>query len=275
MECDYCGEEFGSREKELEHVLEEHREELTSHEKDEAKRELKELGQGGGAGFPLRKAGSIGIVILLLVAGGYGLVSTGIVQFSTEKGPTGKVTAQGIDVEGEPYIGNASAPVTMVIYEDFQCPYCKQFEQRIVPRVKNDYVEEGKVRIVWKDFAFLGPDSMTAATASQCVWKLTEDSSVYWDWHKAMFQHQDAENAGWGGKEDVLELTRNVEGVDAGEVRKCMDNQAVEDEVLEDRSNGRSNGVSGTPTVFINGIKVQSLSYSRYRSLIEQELSTS
>ena len=68
-----------------------------------------------------------------------------------------------VKTDGEPFIGDEKAPAVMAYFFDYQCPYCRQEELQVLPQLITDYVKSGKLRIVFKDFQFLGPDSQTAA----------------------------------------------------------------------------------------------------------------
>ncbi|MBI2023890.1 thioredoxin domain-containing protein [Candidatus Giovannonibacteria bacterium] len=67
-----------------------------------------------------------------------------------------------VDIKNEPFIGDPNAPVTIAYWSDFQCPFCQRFEQNTLPTLVDQYVKTGKVKIVFKDFQFLGPDSQDA-----------------------------------------------------------------------------------------------------------------
>jgi protein-disulfide isomerase len=139
----------------------------------------------------------------------------------------------------------------MAYWFDYQCPYCRQEEENVFPQLINDYVNAGKVRIVFKDFAFLGPDSQTAALAARAVWETAPEK--FRDWHKAMFDRQDDENAGWGSKDDIMALTRSIPGLDAGKVETLMSNRAADynNAIQADAAEGNAMGVGGTPSFLV------------------------
>ncbi len=112
-----------------------------------------------------------------------------------------KFSIKDINTDGLPFIGKADAPVTIVFWGDFQCVYCKSFETGGVPQITTpaalpeivkNYVETGKVKVVFMDFAFLGEDSITAAIYSRSVWKLYPGR--YFAWRTAMYEAQDGSN---------------------------------------------------------------------------------
>ncbi len=96
-----------------------------------------------------------------------------------------------VNIAGDPYIGNPNAPVTIAYWSDYQCPFCKQFEETTLMELKSTYVDTGKVKVVFKDFQFLGEDSLTAALYARAVWELYP--SEYFAWRIAIFSKQDDE----------------------------------------------------------------------------------
>lgn len=161
--------------------------------------------------------------------------------------PQIEVDIKDVDIKNEPYIGDANAPVVMAYWLDFQCPFCQRFEQDTLPTLIEKYVNTGKLKIVFKDFQFLGEDSITAGLAENAVWEIAPES--YQAWHKAMYEKQDAENGGWGKKEDIIALTRTIPGIDADQVSALMDQKrdAYQKELDDDNQEGTKFGVSGTP----------------------------
>ena len=87
-----------------------------------------------------------------------------------------KVNVKDVKTEGNPFIGQPSAPATIAVWGDYQCPFCKRFETETLPDIIKNYVDTGKVKVVFMDFAFLGSDSTTAALYGRSVWKLYPDT---------------------------------------------------------------------------------------------------
>ena len=156
-----------------------------------------------------------------------------------------------VSTAGNPFIGSATAPAVMALWTDYQCPFCRQLETTVIPKLVSDYVDTGKLRIVFKDFQFLGPDSQTAGLASRAVWEVAPDK--FYEWHKAMFDHQDGENTGWGSKIDILALTRTIPGIDATKVEDFMTSHApaYQKAMDGDLAEGNSFGINGTPGAIV------------------------
>ena len=155
----------------------------------------------------------------------------------------------------------------MAYWLDFQCPFCKQFETQTLPTLIEKYVNSGKLKIVLKDFQFLGEDSQTAGIAENAVWEAAPGS--YQAWHEAMYKNQDGENSGWGKKEDIIEMTRSIPGIDADQVSALMDQkkEAYQKELDDDKQEGSKFGVSGTPGFVIGN---QSISGAQPTSTFTQ-----
>ncbi len=178
-----------------------------------------------------------------------------------------------VKTDGAAYIGKADAPVVMAYWFDYQCPYCKQEEETVFPQLIKDYVDPGKLKIVFKDFAFLGPDSDVASRAARAVWAVAPDKFA--EWHKAMFDHQDQENAGWGNEDDILALTATIPGIDAAKVKQLMtDKQSDYTNAMQaDANEGYSMGVGGTPSFLVGkDMMVGAQPYEKLKAAIDAQL---
>ena len=178
-----------------------------------------------------------------------------------------------LNIKDAAYIGQPDAPVVMAYWFDYQCPYCKQEEETVFPQLEKDYVDTGKLKIVYKDFAFLGPDSDVASRAARAVWQVAPDK--FREWHKAMFDHQDQENAGWGSEDDILALTATIPGIDAAKVKQVMTDKAsaFTSAMEADANEGYSMGVGGTPSFLIGkDMMVGAQPYEKLKAAIDAQL---
>lgn len=184
----------------------------------------------------------------------------------------GTIDIAKVKIAGQPSYGDANAPVVIAEWADYQCPFCKKTEQEVMSMVIQDYVKTGKVRIVYKDYAFLGTDSQTAALASRAVWEIAPNK--FHDWNKALYDKQDAENSGWGSKADMLALTKSL-GIDSNKVGELMTSKAGEYQkaIDADKAEGTAFGVNGTPA-FIVGTQLISgfTPYATFKDAIDNLL---
>ena len=163
-----------------------------------------------------------------------------------------KVNIKDVKTEGSPFVGDANAPVTMAIWFDYQCPFCKQLELNVTSQIVEQYVKTGKVKIVFKDFQFLGEDSQTAAEFSHAMWEAYPNQ--YYDWYKAMFVAQDDEgDKGFGDLDSIKALTAKIPGVDVAKVTALMTQNKAKyaAAIAADRDEGQKLGINGTPAIIV------------------------
>jgi len=103
---------------------------------------------------------------------------------------------------GDPYIGNPNAPVTVTYWSDYQCPFCKQFDADTMGDLVKNYVDTGKIKIVFEDFQFLGPDSTSMALAARAVWETYPGK--YFIWRETMYANQQKEDTGYATRDYIL-----------------------------------------------------------------------
>lgn len=167
-----------------------------------------------------------------------------------------------VAADGYPSMGPADAPVTIVEFSDFQCPYCS----RVLPTLEKVNEEYGdKVRVVFRQFPLLNihPQAQKAAEASLCAF----DQNKFWEMHDAMF----ADQKGLGV--DQLKAKAVTLGLDAAIFDECLDSNKYADQVEEDLRAGSRAGVTGTPAVFINGQFLSGAQpFETFAEIIDKEL---
>jgi len=199
------------------------------------------------------------IPLAIIIAGI--LISAAVIYsnggFSSQKAVLGGEEKQAVvdikkvEVKNEPFTGDKNAPVTLAYWFDFQCPFCQRFDLNTLSALNEQYVKTGKLKVVFKDFQFLGPDSTSAGLAAHAVWEISPEN--YFKWHQAMFEKQDAENGGWGTKQDIIALTKTIPGIDANKVSQLMEEKKTEygQEMDSDKTEADKFGISGTPGFII------------------------
>ncbi|MDN5894077.1 MAG: thioredoxin domain-containing protein [Nocardioides sp.] len=155
------------------------------------------------------------------------------------------------DADDPVALGEVDAPVVMVAYSEYQCPYCGKFARDTEPKLIEKYVEDGTLRIEWRDFPYLGPESTTAALAGRAA--AAQDK--FWEFHEAMFADQLPPNSGNLNEEYVASVADDA-GLDVDQFREDMSSDAVQKLVDADFNEGQSLGVNGTPSFVINGTPV-------------------
>ena len=163
----------------------------------------------------------------------------------------------------DPVVGAANAPVTIVEFSDFQCPFC----QRAAPTLKHVREAYGdKVRVVWKDFPLtqIHPQALKAAEAGQCA----AEQGKFWEFHDHLFGNQQALQP-----DDLKKSAADV-GLDAAKFNACFDSSKFADKVQAGMEAGRRLGVNSTPTMYLNGRVISGAQpYEVFASMIDEELS--
>jgi protein-disulfide isomerase len=169
-----------------------------------------------------------------------------------------------------PLIGDPDAPITIVEYSDYQCPFCSRHYSQTFPLLQKNYIETGIVRYVFKDFPLtsIHPQAVKAAEAARCAREVGGDAA-YWEMHDRLFDGQDA----WSGNPEYLAVFEGYAAdleLDQGAFQACLDSERYVNAVIADLEEGAGFGVSGTPAFFVNGQPLQGAQpYEAFVELIE------
>lgn len=173
---------------------------------------------------------------------------------------------EGLAVSGRT-LGPESAPITVVEYSDFQCPYCRRASEEILPRLKAEYVKSGVVRYEYHPVAFIGNESQRAAEAAMCA----EDQGEFFQYHDALWLNQRGENLGAFSDANLKRIAGEV-GLDQGAFGACLDSGRHRSDVQQATEEATSRGVRAVPTFFINDSRVDgAVPWSEFRALIESK----
>jgi protein-disulfide isomerase len=175
-------------------------------------------------------------------------------------------------------LGDPSAPVTIEVYEDFQCPACKSFSEQIEPQIVDAYIATGDVYYIYRHFPFLDDraprnESDQAANASMCA----AVENRFWDYHDMLFANWDGENQGAFNDKRLVAFAEAL-GLDMQEFNQCFDANLFKDEIDADLVSGRDSGVTGTPSVMVNGRNISPgfvPSFTQISEAVEAELAKS
>lgn len=209
------------------------------------------------------------IVSAILLAG---VLIAGAILLKDATAPTTKNTNNGIAVTSlapigpeDRILGNPEAKVAVVMYEDFQCPFCgaiagsqsstpliKSLQQRdptwlpLIPALTNDYIKKGTVKFVYRDWAFLGPESFRSAEAARCA----GDQGKFWEYHDYLYDHQNGENEGAFADNNLKSFAKTL-NLNTSTFDQCLDDGKYMQAVLNSKQEGVTAGVAGTPKGFI------------------------
>ena len=166
-------------------------------------------------------------------------------------------------------MGDPNAPVHIVEYGDFQCPYCFKFWDKTERQLIEEYVNTGKVYFEYRSVgAFLGPESGWAAEGAYCA----GDQGKFWEYHDTLFTNLTGENAGDFSKDNLLKYAKAL-GLNMAEFETCISEEKHKGTVEQDAADAKAAGVHATPTLIINGVKIEgAMSFSELKDIIQHVL---
>ena len=175
-----------------------------------------------------------------------------------------------LKTEFAPSMGTAGAPVVLVEFSDFECPYCKQEATMLRENLLNAYPKQ--VRLYFKEFPLeqIHPWAKAAAIAGRCVYQ--QNANTFWDYHDWAFGHQ-AEITVENFKDKAMEWAKTQKTLDVLQLGQCMDSKATAPEVDRTLAEGHTLEVGGTPTLFINGRRIPNVvDWPTLRTIIDYEI---
>lgn len=169
-----------------------------------------------------------------------------------------------VSADDDPVKGSNDAPVTMIEFSDYECFFCARYSLQTFPQIDENYIQTGKVKLIFRDYPLgFHQHARKAAEASECA----DEQGKYWEYHHLLFENHEALD-----NESLKQYAVDL-GLDATIFNECLDSGKMAQEVEKDFQDGVSYGIKGTPTFFINGIKVVGAQpYEAFQQIIEQEL---
>lgn len=191
-----------------------------------------------------------------------------------DQAAAGRIT---VSVDDDPVLGREDAPLTIIEFSDFQCPFCRTFWSRTLDQLTTNYIDTGRIKFVYRDFPIssIHPGAQPAAEATECA----DDQGKYWEMHDKIFERQNEQGRGTV-QFDVADLKAWAAeiGLNMEEFNDCLDSGKYAQEVQKDLLDGQRAGVRGTPTFFIGTEQdgyvelVGAQPYAAFRQVIEAEL---
>lgn len=223
-------------------------------------------------------------IITMVVIAGLILLVGGLFLLTSSSKSTATPTSAATDIMMPPshphphanmnVVGDPNAPVTIIEYSDFQCPFCGRFARETEPLILQNYVVPGKVRLVYRTFGdWIGPESLLAAEAAYCA----GDQGKFWDFHDILFYNQHGENEGAFSRPRIETMAKML-GLNMDQFNQCLDSHKYQKQAMQDLQDGKAAGVKGTPSFviiapdgsqqFIEG----ALPYARFQEAIDAAL---
>jgi protein-disulfide isomerase len=206
------------------------------------------------------------LFVISLFTGGFGM-SGGSVTGNAVAGdsvPSPEPSKVQVSIDDDAILGNKDAEVTMVEFSDYECPYCGRHFSQTYPQIKKEYVDTGKVRIVFRDFPLsFHPNAQKAAEAAECA----GEQGKYYEMHDKLFTNQKALDV------NSLKAYAQQIGLNIGKFNSCLDSGQMAGEIRKDMTDGQSYGVQGTPGFFVNGAFISGAQpYEVFKQAIDAEL---
>ena len=157
-----------------------------------------------------------------------------------------KITMDTFVSNGSPILGDPDAPITLVEFGDYQCHYCNVFFQSIEKDILKNYVDTGKVKIIFKDYNIIGEDSVKASQGAHCA----NDQGLFWEYHDILYSNWTGENNGWASSENLAIFAQQI-GLNMNKWSECMNKGSHSQIILKSNDDARTLELTGTPAFFI------------------------
>ena len=195
-------------------------------------------------------------IVLAIVIGALAIAAVIIIPSLLPAGDIVTITPVERPLADGRAMGDPEAPVTIEVYEDFQCPACQAYSQQIAPQVKDAYVATGEAYYIFRHYPFLDDNAVRnesdqAANASMCA----ADENRFWDYHDMLFANWNGENQGAFNDKRLVAFAEAL-GLDMAAFNSCFEADLHAEEINSDFELGRQLGATGTPSVFVNGVQV-------------------
>lgn len=173
--------------------------------------------------------------------------------------------------EDDVILGDPKAPVTIIEYGDYQCPFCARFSKETEPLLRENYIRDGKAKMIFRNYQFLGPESFAAAEAVECA----KDQKQFWAYHDAIYQTELAdgrENNGNLNEELFVSLAKEL-GLNIDLFNNCLQSHKYKTEIEKEITEAQQVGVDSTPTTFVGEMKIiGALPYAQFKEAIDRLL---
>ncbi len=164
-----------------------------------------------------------------------------------QAGPA-KITMNTFLANGSPMLGNSNAPITLIEFGDYQCHFCNVFFHSTEDDILEKYVKTGKVKMIFKDYNIIGPDSVNASHGAHCA----NDQGLFWEYHDILYSNWTGENNGWASSENLAKFAQEI-GLDLDEWSECMIEGTHSQTIVASNEDARSLELTGTPAFFVIG----------------------
>ena len=173
------------------------------------------------------------------------------------------------DADDVTAIGDVDAPLVLIEYSDYRCPFCGVFARDTLPQLTKEYIDAGKLRFEWRDFPVFGEESMDGAMAARSA----GEQGLYWEYHTAMYEDAPERGHLKINREAIMKWAKQVGVPDLGKFEADLDNPDLRAAVEADAAQARKLGASGTPTFVVGSrLVVGAQPIEAFRETIDEQL---
>lgn len=201
------------------------------------------------------------------IRSGFSDLTEGVVPSGNDAPAAAPTPSAPVDVsaDDDAVKGDADAPVTIIEFSDFECPFCSRFYTDTLPQIQKEYIDTGIVKLVYRDFPLsFHQNAKPAAEAAECA----AEQGKFWEMHDALF-----ENYNVLSRAKYTQLATDIGVEDISAFDECVDSGVMGAEVDKDFADGRAAGVTGTPSFFVNGQKISGAQpFSAFKAAVDAAL---
>lgn len=207
---------------------------------------------------------ALGIVFSIAVLIVIGTVAYSIINDKKDKGN------EMFAYSTQQSLGKEDAPVKVVEFGDFKCPACRTWDTTVLPRLKEEYINKGKVQFYFINFPFIGKDSNLGAAAGEAIYK--QDPESFWTFYDEIYQIQKKDTEEWITEELLLNTVKeNFLKVNIEQFKKDLHSKETQDKVRKDSDRAQKLKVQGAPSIYVNG-NLSNPDYDSMKKAIDKEL---
>lgn len=201
-----------------------------------------------------------------------GVIAICLIALIVLNGKGDKSAASTIDYKDQPYIGKESAPVEIVEFGDYKCPHCAEFNESLLPYIQQQFVETGKAKLYFMNYAFIAADSTTAAQFAETVYQQLGNEK-FWKFHELLFANQTTK----AGKENQMteDFLKAVLGqvankAETEKVVKAFEKNKAKDAFKKDMTTANKLKVQATPAIFIGGKEFKGKTMDDFNKMVDE-----
>lgn len=206
------------------------------------------------------------IILTLIILGGI----TAFIILKNEKDVSASSTKtyeESPSTVGQPIMGNEKSPISFLEFGDYKCPACKRWEDTILPKLKKDFIDTGKIKFSFVNVIFHGKESTLPSLAAESVYIQTPN--LFWKFHKSLYDEQNKELT----IEQILEVSSKINGIKRDELEQAIIYHKTDSEIEKDKKLVSKFKIRQTPTIFINNIQIEDpFDYKQIKIIIQKEL---